>query len=67
MFADGKIFVLSDDGVLTLLDATAKQYRELAQARVLEGHDAWGPMALAGTRLLLRDSREMVCLEVGAR
>ncbi|HQU73393.1 MAG TPA: PQQ-binding-like beta-propeller repeat protein [Calditrichia bacterium] len=67
LFADGKIFVLSDDGVLTLLDATAKQYRELAQARVLEGHDAWGPMALAGTRLLLRDSREMVCLEVGPR
>ena len=29
--------------------------------------DSWGPLALAGGRMLLRDSRRMVCINVGAR
>ena len=66
LFADDKMFVLSDDGVLTLLEASTSAYQPLAQAKVLDGHDAWGPMALAGGRLLVRDSKEMRCLDVGA-
>jgi outer membrane protein assembly factor BamB len=66
LIADNKMFVLSDDGLLTLLELSFTGYKELAKAQVLNGHDAWGPMALAGDRLLLRDSRRMVCLEVGA-
>jgi len=67
LLADGKFFVLSDDGVLTVLEASARGYLPLAQAKVLEGVDAWGPMALAGGRLLLRDSRRLVCLDIRAR
>jgi tripartite-type tricarboxylate transporter receptor subunit TctC len=40
-------------------------YKQLAQAQVLKGHDCWGPLALAGTRLLARDLTRMVCLDVG--
>lgn len=65
--ADGKFFVLSDDGVLTVLRADTQEYRELSQVKVLEGVDAWGPMALVGGRLLLRDSRRLVCLDVRSR
>ena len=65
MIADGKFFVLSDDGVLTIVAADTAEYRELAQAKVLDGPDAWGPMALAGDRLLVRDSRTMICLDIG--
>lgn len=65
LLADDKFYVLSDDGVLTLLRASAEAYLQLDQARVLDGHDAWGPMALVDTRLLLRDSKRMICIDVG--
>ncbi len=67
MLADNKFFILDDEGELTLLDATAAGFAPLAKAEVLDGHDAWGPLALAGTRLLLRDLGKMVCIDVGAK
>lgn len=65
LIADGKMFVLSDDGVLTMLEVSTTAYRQIAQARVIEnGADAWGPMALVAGRLLLRDSHQLVCLDL---
>jgi outer membrane protein assembly factor BamB len=66
MAADGKFFILNDDGVLTMLKASIEKYEQLARAKVLDGRDAWGPMAMAGGRLLLRDSKRMVCLDLRA-
>ncbi len=63
--ADDKFYVLDDDGTLTMLALSKTGYEQLAQHRVLDGHDAWGPIALAGTRMLLRDSMRMVCIDVG--
>jgi outer membrane protein assembly factor BamB len=65
--ADEKFYVLSDDGVLTMLEASTGQYVELGRARVLDGQDSWGPIALAEGRMLLRDSRRMVCIDVSQR
>lgn len=64
MIANGLIYVMDDSGVLTLADATPDGYRQLAQAQVLTGHDSWGPMAMAGGRLIVRDLTRMVCLDV---
>lgn len=64
LIADGLIYVLNDDGVLTMAEATPQGYKQLAQHRVLEGPDAWGPMALVGDRLLVRDFTRMACLKV---
>jgi outer membrane protein assembly factor BamB len=66
MAADGKFFILNDDGVLTMLNANIDGYEQLARAKVLDGRDAWGPMAMAGGRLLLRDSKRLVCLDMRA-
>ncbi len=66
LVADGKFFLLSDEGVLTLLKAGSREYVALAQARVLEGVDAWGPLAIVAGRMLARDSRQMVCLDLRA-
>jgi outer membrane protein assembly factor BamB len=65
LIADGKILVLSDDGVLTMARASAERYEPLAQAKVLSGRDAWGPLCLAGRYLLARDTRRLVCLDLG--
>jgi outer membrane protein assembly factor BamB len=64
IMADGKFFILSDDGVLTITRASAAEYNQLAQAKILEGVDAWGPMALVSGRLLARDSRSLVCVDL---
>ncbi|MBN1479415.1 PQQ-like beta-propeller repeat protein [candidate division KSB1 bacterium] len=66
LMADGKFFILSDDGVLTLIKVSTTEWNVLDQAKVLEGHDAWGPMAMVQGRLLCRDSRRLVCLDVRA-
>ena len=65
LLADGKLFLLSETGTLTVVEATSAGYHELSRNRVLQGVDAWGPMAVAGTRLLLRDSRTLLCIEIG--
>ena len=64
LIAGGKIFVMNDDGLLTLAEAGPAGYRPLVKDRVLNGHDSWAPMALAGGRLLVRDLTQMVCLDI---
>jgi outer membrane protein assembly factor BamB len=66
IIADGLIFVMNDTGRLALAEATPEGYRQLAEAQVLDGHDSWGPMALASGRLIVRDLSRMVCLDVAA-
>jgi outer membrane protein assembly factor BamB len=62
--ADGLLLALDSDGLLTLVDAVPQGFRALARHRVLRGHEAWGPMALAGGRLLARDLKRMVCVDL---
>ena len=66
IMADGKFFIVSDEGVLTVMQASTKGPVELAQSKILDGHDAWGPLALVNGRLLARDSRRLVCVDVRA-
>ncbi len=64
LLADGLLFILDDEhGVLRLVEATPTGYNELAQAKLLQGHDAWGPMAMVAGRLILRDATTMVCVK----
>lgn len=64
LVADGKFFILSDDGVLTIVKADTSGYKPFSETKILDGVDAWGPMVLTGGRLLARDSRRLVCLDV---
>jgi len=60
------VFILDDDGTLSLVKASPASYERLAQARVLHGREAWAPMAFVDGRLVLRDFEEMICLDVRA-
>ncbi len=63
--ADGKFFILSDDGVLTIAQANTDRYIQLDQVKVFQdGHDAWAPIAVADGYMVLRDSKEMVCINI---
>jgi outer membrane protein assembly factor BamB len=65
LIANGLIYVMDDAGLLTLAEATPESFKPLAQAKVLPGQDSWGPMALVGGRLIVRDLTLLECLEVG--
>jgi outer membrane protein assembly factor BamB len=65
--AGGNIYLMNDTGVLTLAEATTSGYKQLAQAKILNGNDSWGPMAIAGGRLIARDLTRMVCVDIGRR
>lgn len=66
LIADNKFFILSDEGELTIINSEADSFEELGKYKVLDGHDAWGPMAIVDGRLFARDSRTMVCLDLRA-
>ncbi|NIA14151.1 MAG: PQQ-binding-like beta-propeller repeat protein [Nitrospiraceae bacterium] len=66
ILADGKFYVLSDDGVLTVIQQSAERYIQLSQTKIIDGQDAWGPIAIAGPRMLMRDSTRLVCIDAGA-
>jgi hypothetical protein len=51
-------------GVLRLLEASTAGYKELASAQVLTGPEVWAPMALSDGKLVVRDLKQMVALDV---
>jgi outer membrane protein assembly factor BamB len=59
---DGKLLVLNDAGLLTLLEVDDKGARELARAKVCGG--TLITPSLAGGRLYVRDDKELICLEL---
>jgi outer membrane protein assembly factor BamB len=67
ILADGKFFILNDDGELTLAKASPKEFTALDKARIIDGQDSWGPIAITGGFLLMRDSKQLVCLDIKAR
>jgi len=63
--ADGKFYIMREDGSLTMLRASTEQYEELGRAVVLPGSAGWHPaMALTRGFLLVRDSTTLVCIDL---
>ena len=66
MVADGLLILMGPHGRLTLAEATPRGYRELASAQVA-GKESWGPMALVGGWLIVRDINTLICLDMRAK
>ncbi len=64
IIADNKFFILNDDGLLTIAKLSTSNFQVLDKAQVLEGHDAWAPLAIADGKLVLRDSKTMICIDI---
>ena len=62
---DGRLFALNDQsGELDIFDLRQTPPAHDRTWKVLDGHDAWAPMAAAGTQLIIRDSTRMICLDL---
>lgn len=62
--ADDKFYIVDDDGTLTIAKFNGTEISVLDSYRVIEGQDAWGPIAIADGYLIMRDSKKMVCLDI---
>jgi outer membrane protein assembly factor BamB len=67
IIADGKFFILSDDGTLSIAKASTSGFVLMDKSHIIDGQDAWGPLAIADGRLLMRDSKLMVCVNIQKR
>jgi outer membrane protein assembly factor BamB len=67
LVADDKFFILDDDAELSIAKVSGSEFRVLDKTRIIEGQDAWGPLALTGGYLLMRDSKQMVCIDIRAK
>ena len=62
--ADGKFFILNDDGEMTIASVSSTHFTILGKSRIIDGQDSWGPIAITGGFLLMRDSKQMVCMDI---
>ncbi len=67
MIANGLIYAMNDSAQMTLAEATPSGYVQLARAKLMDGRESWGPMAIASGRLIVRDLTTMLCLDVTAK
>jgi outer membrane protein assembly factor BamB len=60
------LYLLDDEGTLYLFGLQENNARLISSHKIFQkGKEAWAPMALAGRFLLLRDSHNFVCLDIG--
>ncbi len=67
IMADGKFFILNDDGEMTIAGFSPSRFTNIDKARIIDGQDSWGPLVITGGYLLMRDSKQLVCLDIKAR
>jgi outer membrane protein assembly factor BamB len=66
LLADNRFIILDEDGHLLLATATSEGLAVTSKAELLSNH-AWTVPSLAGTRLYLRDRKNIMALDLGTR
>lgn len=65
MVINDRLFALKDDGELYVYKIESGNLHLERKQRIMEGVDAWGSMAYADGRLLVRDAHNVKCLKIG--
>lgn len=63
VYADGKVILLDEDGVLALVTLSPQGMKVISKTNLLTNL-AWTPPTLAGTRLYVRDRRMIMALDL---
>jgi outer membrane protein assembly factor BamB len=66
ILAEGHLIILGERGQLALVQADPSAYKEIAMMEVFQGV-TWTPPALSNGRLYLRDTKELLCLNISTR
>jgi len=59
-----RLFLLNDDGKLYVFEIMQNGMKLIKQQRILNGADAWGPLAYADGTLIVRDDHTVVGLKI---
>jgi len=63
VLAGDRILILSSRGVLTIIEATAEEYREQASIKVSDS-PTYAHLAVVGSRLYVRSLKEIICFDL---
>ena len=67
-YADGKLYLLSEDGVVGLAEATSAGYREKSRFEIPRGaFPTWAPPVISGGLLYLREQDNLYCFDIRSR
>ena len=64
VYADGKLVIIDEDGDLALVTATPEGLKVHSKVELLT-ENAWTPPTLVGTKLYVRDRKNIVALDLG--
>ncbi|KAA6339655.1 Outer membrane protein assembly factor BamB [termite gut metagenome] len=64
MVINDHLFAFKEDGELYVYAIQNKRMSLLKKQRIMDGADAWGPMAYADGRLIVRDAHTVSCLKI---
>ena len=64
MIIDNHLLALKDDGELYVYKLEQKMLTLVKKQRIMDGSDAWGPMAYADGYLMLRDAETVYCVKI---
>ncbi|MDR1342994.1 MAG: PQQ-like beta-propeller repeat protein [Prevotellaceae bacterium] len=64
LIINGHVFVFKDDGELYIYEISPKNIHLKKKQRIMDGVDAWGSMAYADGRLIVRDANNVKCLKI---
>jgi outer membrane protein assembly factor BamB len=65
--AGDKILALSSRGELVVAAADPKEYRELAKWKVSEAGETWAYLAVAGSKVFVKDKTELICFDLATK
>ena len=67
-YADGKLYLLSEEGVVGLAEATPSWYKELSRFRFPHGeYPTWTPPVISDGKMYLREQDNLYCYDIKAK
>ena len=61
---NNNLFALKEDGELYIYEIQRQSMKLLKKQRIMDGIDAWGPLAYADGMLIVRDAHNVKCLKI---
>ena len=66
--ADGKLYLLGEDGVVGLAEATPDGYKEISRFAIDKGSwPTWSPLVIANGKMYLREQDSLYCFDIKAK